>query len=59
LGQTALVCAHGNSLRALIKHIEELTPEEIVSYEVKTGAPIVYRFEADLTLSGKHILGLL
>ena len=56
LGQTALVCAHGNSLRALIKHIEELTPEEIVSYEVKTGAPIVYRFEADLTLSGKHIL---
>jgi len=56
LGQTALVCAHGNSLRALIMHIEQLKPEEIVTYELKTGTPIVYHFEADLTLSAKHIL---
>ena len=55
LGQTALVCAHGNSLRALIKHIEQLKPEEIVTYELKTGTPIVYHFAADLTLTAKHI----
>jgi 2,3-bisphosphoglycerate-dependent phosphoglycerate mutase len=55
-GCTVLVCAHGNSLRALIKHIEHLTPEQIVTYEVKTGTPLVYHFEADLKLSGKHIL---
>ena len=56
LGHTVLVCAHGNSLRALIMHIEQLTPEQIVTFEIKTGTPLLYHFEADLTVSGKHIL---
>ncbi len=56
LGYTVLVCAHGNSLRALIMHIEHLTPEQIIAYELKTGTPFVYRFDADLKLSDKHIL---
>jgi len=55
-GCTVLVCAHGNSLRSLIKHIEQLTPEQIVTYELKTGTPLVYHLEGDLKLSGKHIL---
>jgi len=48
LGKTVIVAAHGNSLRALIKHLEVLTGEEIVRRELATGAPIVYR----LTLHG-------
>jgi len=56
LGYTVLVCAHGNSLRALIMHIEHLTPQQILAYELKTGTPFVYRFDAELKLSGKRIL---
>ena len=56
LGYTVLVCAHGNSLRAMIMYIEQLTPEQILTCEVKTGTPFVYRFDADLKLAGKHIL---
>ncbi|MGB8365532.1 MAG: 2,3-bisphosphoglycerate-dependent phosphoglycerate mutase [Rhizomicrobium sp.] len=56
LGYTVLVCAHGNSLRALIKHIEHLTPEQIFAFELKTGTPVVYRFDADLKLCDKHII---
>ena len=42
-GKTVLVVAHGNSLRALIMNLEGLTGEEILSRELATGAPIVYR----------------
>jgi len=43
--KTVLVSAHGNSLRAIIKHLEQMSGEEIVGYELATGVPIVYRFE--------------
>jgi 2,3-bisphosphoglycerate-dependent phosphoglycerate mutase len=43
-GKTVLVSAHGNSLRAIIKHIEKLGDDEIVRYELATGAPITYAF---------------
>ena len=39
-----LVSAHGNSLRALIMHIEDLSPEEILQREIATGQPISYDF---------------
>ncbi|MDX2201418.1 MAG: 2,3-bisphosphoglycerate-dependent phosphoglycerate mutase [Hyphomicrobiaceae bacterium] len=45
-GKNVLVAAHGNSLRALIMKLEELTGEEIVARELATGVPIVYRFDA-------------
>jgi 2,3-bisphosphoglycerate-dependent phosphoglycerate mutase len=48
-GQNVLVTAHGNSLRALIMHLEDLTGEEILERELATAAPIVYR----LTPSGR------
>ncbi|CAN5361342.1 2,3-bisphosphoglycerate-dependent phosphoglycerate mutase [soil metagenome] len=50
-GQRTLVAAHGNSLRALIMVLEKLTPEQILKRELGTGAPIVYRFNADSTVA--------
>ncbi|MFA5900183.1 MAG: 2,3-bisphosphoglycerate-dependent phosphoglycerate mutase [Hyphomicrobium sp.] len=46
-GKTVLVVAHGNSLRALIMNLENLSGEEILSRELATGAPIVYRIGDD------------
>jgi len=43
-GQTILVVAHGNSLRGLVKDIEDLSDEQIVKVEVPTGVPLVYVF---------------
>jgi 2,3-bisphosphoglycerate-dependent phosphoglycerate mutase len=43
-GKTILVAAHGNSLRALVMHLENLSPEEILKREIGTGIPIIYRF---------------
>lgn len=43
--KTVLVSAHGNSLRSIIKHIENLSDEAIVSYELATGLPVVYQFD--------------
>ncbi|HWA19530.1 MAG TPA: 2,3-bisphosphoglycerate-dependent phosphoglycerate mutase [Devosia sp.] len=48
-GETVLVAAHGNSLRALVMAIEKLTPEEILKRELATGEPVIYR----ITKSGK------
>jgi len=45
--RNVLVSAHGNSLRALIMRLENLTGEEIVARELGTGVPIVYRLGAD------------
>ena len=41
-GRNVLVAAHGNSLRALIMYLEELTAQQILEREVATGAPIIY-----------------
>lgn len=43
-GKTTLVSAHGNSLRAIIKHIEKLSPDQIIRYELATGIPVIYLF---------------
>ena len=47
--QTVLVAAHGNSLRALVKHLEGIPEEAITELEIPTGAPIVYELKTDLT----------
>jgi 2,3-bisphosphoglycerate-dependent phosphoglycerate mutase len=49
-GETTLVTAHGNSLRALIMTLERLTPEELLERELFTGAPIIYEMRADSTI---------
>ncbi len=43
-GRSALVSAHGNSLRALMKLLENISDRDIVRLEIPTGAPILYRF---------------
>jgi 2,3-bisphosphoglycerate-dependent phosphoglycerate mutase len=55
-GEQVLVSAHGNSLRALIMALEGLSPDEIVKRELETGLPILYRLNADTTVSEKQVL---
>lgn len=47
-GKNILVVAHGNSLRALIMHIEKLSPEQILKREIGTARPIIYTFNSTL-----------
>jgi 2,3-bisphosphoglycerate-dependent phosphoglycerate mutase len=53
-GQSVLIAAHGNSLRALIKVLEGLSGDEIVKRELATGAPVIYRLNNDLSIIGKE-----
>lgn len=55
-GETVLVAAHGNSLRALIMALEGLSGEEIVKRELATGVPMIYELNADSTIASKKIL---
>lgn len=54
--KTILVAAHGNSLRALIKYIEEIPDDEIMALEIPTGQPLVYELNDDLTIIRKYYL---
>ncbi|MFB3208542.1 2,3-bisphosphoglycerate-dependent phosphoglycerate mutase, partial [Staphylococcus pseudintermedius] len=54
--KTVLVAAHGNSLRALIKYLEGVSDEDIVGYEIKTGAPLIYELTDDLKVIDKYYL---
>jgi 2,3-bisphosphoglycerate-dependent phosphoglycerate mutase len=58
-GATLLVAAHGNSMRALIKHLDGVSNEAITELELPTGVPIVYELDAQLrpTVPGGHALG--
>jgi 2,3-bisphosphoglycerate-dependent phosphoglycerate mutase len=55
-GKRVLVAAHGNSLRALVMVLDQLTPATIPSMELATGVPIVYRLKADSTVESKDVL---
>ncbi|MEX4006045.1 2,3-bisphosphoglycerate-dependent phosphoglycerate mutase [Neoaquamicrobium sediminum] len=55
-GETVLVAAHGNSLRALIMALDGLSGEEVVKVELGTGVPIIYRLNADSTVASKEII---
>jgi len=48
-GKRLIIAAHGNSLRALIKHLDGVSDEDIVNLNVPTGMPLVYDLDADLT----------
>jgi 2,3-bisphosphoglycerate-dependent phosphoglycerate mutase len=47
-GRTVLVAAHGNSLRALVKHLDGMTPEQVVELNLPTGEPLVYELDDSL-----------
>ncbi|WP_295963647.1 2,3-bisphosphoglycerate-dependent phosphoglycerate mutase [uncultured Bartonella sp.] len=55
-GETVLVAAHGNSLRALIMALEGLSGQEIVKRELATGVPMIYELNADSTIASKKVL---
>jgi len=47
-GKTVLVAAHGNSLRALVKHLDGISDSDIAALNIPTGIPLVYRLDEDL-----------
>ncbi|MDR2722351.1 MAG: phosphoglyceromutase [Cellulomonadaceae bacterium] len=47
-GKTVLVAAHGNSLRAIVKYLDNLTPDEIAKVNLPTGIPLVYQLDDNL-----------
>jgi 2,3-bisphosphoglycerate-dependent phosphoglycerate mutase len=47
-GKRVLIAAHGNSLRALVKHLDGVSDEEIVGLNIPTGIPLVYELDGDL-----------
>ena len=55
-GERVLIAAHGNSLRALIKHLSNIGDEEIVGLEIPTGEPIVYELGDDLSVRDRYYL---
>ncbi len=56
-GKRVLIAAHGNSIRALVKHFEGLTNEEIMEVNIPTGVPLVYEFDNDFKVIDKYYLG--
>ena len=56
-GETVLVAAHGNSLRALVMVLDRMTKEEILKLNLATGVPMVYKLNADSTVASKDVLG--
>lgn len=56
-GKNVIIAAHGNSLRALIKFLDNLSSEEIIDLNVPTGTPLVYTLDDQLHPVGKYYLG--
>jgi 2,3-bisphosphoglycerate-dependent phosphoglycerate mutase len=56
-GKTVLVVAHGNSLRALVKHLDDVSEEEIVGLNIPTGIPLVYDLDDDMNPIRSGYLG--
>jgi 2,3-bisphosphoglycerate-dependent phosphoglycerate mutase len=55
-GQRVLISAHGNSLRALVKHLSNIPDDEITSLEIPTGQPIVYQLDDQLNATDRYYL---
>ncbi|MFY8159817.1 MAG: 2,3-bisphosphoglycerate-dependent phosphoglycerate mutase [Candidatus Kapaibacteriota bacterium] len=55
-GKNVLVVAHGNSLRSMIMHLENISKEDIVGLNIPTGTPYEYNFDADLNILSKNYL---
>ncbi|MEY4136553.1 MAG: hypothetical protein RL205_681, partial [Actinomycetota bacterium] len=48
-GKTVLIAAHGNSLRALVKHLDGISDADIAELNIPTGIPLVYKLDENLT----------
>ncbi len=47
-GKSVVVCAHGNSLRAICKHFDNLSEEEVINLNIPTALPLVYELDSEL-----------
>jgi 2,3-bisphosphoglycerate-dependent phosphoglycerate mutase len=56
-GRNVLIAAHGNSLRALVKMLDEISENEITDFNIPTGVPIVYELDAKLKPLSRRFLG--
>ena len=56
-GKRVLIAAHGNSLRALVKHLDNVPDDEIVGLNIPTGIPLIYELNDDLTPIRNYYLG--
>jgi 2,3-bisphosphoglycerate-dependent phosphoglycerate mutase len=56
-GKRVLIAAHGNSLRALVMHLDNISEEEIVSLNIPTGIPLVYELDNNLKATNHYYLG--
>ena len=57
VGRAVLIAAHGNSLRALVKHLDDVSDDAIVDLNIPTGIPLVYELDDDLLPVGSRYLG--
>ena len=55
-GETVMIAAHGNSLRALVKYLDGISEEEILELNIPTGLPLIYDLAADLTVKSSRYL---
>lgn len=55
-GETILIAAHGNSLRALVMQLEQLTKEQVLELNIPTGAPLLYEFDGSGKVIGHRYL---
>lgn len=56
-GKKILIAAHGNSIRALVLHLEGLSPAEIMEVNIPTGIPLVYKLDENFKVLSKEFLG--
>jgi len=56
-GKRVLIAAHGNSLRALVKYLDDMSEEDIIKLNIPTGVPLVYELDADLKPIKHYYLG--
>ncbi len=56
-GRRVLIVAHGNSLRALVKHLDNVSDADIIDLNIPTGVPLVYDLDDDLRPTGSRYLG--
>ena len=56
-GKRVIIAAHGNSLRALVKYLDNMSPEEIIGVTIPTGVPLVYEFDDNFKVLGHYYLG--
>lgn len=55
-GENVLIVAHGNSIRSIIKYIENISDQDIMNVEIPTGVPYIYELDNELNIIGKTIL---